>query len=132
MRSRLKGAEITLQGTHKKEGQMKEFPVSEHLKQELKDPYFRELYELDLEKLEIVKKIIAYRIKHGLTQKDLAKRSGVSQQFISKIESGEFSNMATLEKILLFIGLTIRVTVVPLQNSVKRAINNRLRSGAIS
>ena len=96
--------------------------VDEHLKEKLKDPYFKELYELEEQKLEIVKRIVDYRIKHNQTQEELAKKADVSQQHISKIENGDFSNIMTLEKILLFIGLTIKFTAVPLGQSARRII----------
>lgn len=93
---------------------MKLIRVDDHLKEELKDPYFKELYELELQKTGVIKHILNYRIKHNLSQEDLAKKAGVSQQHISKVENGDFSNIMTLEKILLFIGLTIELRVVPL------------------
>ncbi|MFH1076429.1 MAG: helix-turn-helix transcriptional regulator [Pseudomonadota bacterium] len=93
---------------------MKLIRVDDHLKEELKDPYFRELYELEIQKTGIIKHILNYRIKYNLNQEDLAKKAGVTQQHISKIENGDFSNIMTLEKILLFIGLTIKLQVVPL------------------
>jgi len=89
--------------------------VDGHLKEKLKDPYFRELYELEEQKLKIVKNIINYRIKRDLTQKDLARKIGVTQQHISKIESGEFSSIATLEKVLLAIGYTVKIRAMPLK-----------------
>ena len=106
---------------------MKAYPVSEHIKEMLKDPYFKELYELDQQKLEVVKKIIAYRIKHKLSQRQLAKKLGVSQQHISKIENSEFSSMETLEKVLKGIGYTVRIQVVPLSNKAK----NRLKEAVL-
>jgi DNA-binding XRE family transcriptional regulator len=96
--------------------------VNEHLKEKLKDPYFREQYELDQQKLKIVKPIIAYRIKHKLNQGELARIVGVTQQHISKIENGEFSNIATLEKILLFIGFTVKLQVAPLAKNIGEQI----------
>lgn len=96
--------------------------VDKHLEEKLKDPYFKELYELEEQKLDIVKRIVDYRIKHNLTQGQLAKKVGVSQQHISKIENGEFSNIATLEKILLFIGFKVRIEVVPLHKRIKEQI----------
>jgi len=87
--------------------------VDEHLKELLKDPYFKELYELEEQKLNIVKPIIKYRIVNNLTQGQLAKKAGVTQQHISKIENGDFSNILTLEKILLFIGYKIKIQAVP-------------------
>lgn len=105
---------------------MKEYTVKEHLKEELQDPYFKELYELEQQKLAVVKKIIAYRIKHSLNQKQFAKQIGVTQQHISKIENGEFSSVATLEKILLAIGYSVRIQVVPLSGKIKNRLSKML------
>jgi transcriptional regulator with XRE-family HTH domain len=102
--------------------------VSDHLKEELKDPYFRELYELEEQKLSIVKPIIAYRIKHRLSQAQLARKVGVSQQHISKMEGGEFSNIATLEKVLLAIGFTVKMYARPIRASIKNRIVHLARS----
>lgn len=99
-----------------------------HLQEKLKDPYFRELQELEEQKLGIVKRIVDYRIKHKLSQIELARKAQVSQQHISKIESGEFSSIATLEKILLLIGYTVKLRVVPLSPSVSRKIEKRFQS----
>ena len=88
--------------------------VQEYLKDKLQDPYFKELHELDQQKLSVVKKIIQYRIKHKLSQGQLAEKVGVTQQHISKIENGEFANLFALEKLLGFLGLAIRVSVVSL------------------
>jgi len=101
---------------------MKERTVSEHLQEKLKDPYFKELHELEQQKYGIVKKIIDYRIKEGLTQGQLAKKIGVSQQHISKIENGEFSSVSTLEKVLLGIGMTVRFRVIELNTRAKKRI----------
>ena len=98
---------------------MKDQEVDEHLKEKLKDPYFKELYELEEQKLSIVKRIVNYRIKNKLSQGQLAQKIGITQQHISKIESGEFSNVTTLEKILLFIGYTVRIQAIPLHQKIK-------------
>ena len=105
---------------------MKEYTFRDHLKEMLKDPYFKELYELDRQKLEVVKKIIAYRIKYKLTQRQLAKQIGVSQQHISNIENSEFSSVATLEKVLLAIGYSVRIQAVPLKGKIKNRLNKVL------
>ncbi len=109
---------------------MKEYGFRDHLKEMLKDPYFKELYELDQQKLEVVKKIILYRIKHNLNQKQLAKQIGVSQQHISKIESGEFSSIATLEKVLLGIGYSVKIEAVPLSGKAKNRLKKILSKRA--
>lgn len=105
---------------------MKELTVNEHLQEKLKNPYFKELYELEQQKYNIVKKIIDYRIKKKITQADLAKEVGVSQQHISKIENGEFSSIVTLEKVLLHIGMTVKIKAVELDATVKRQIKKAM------
>ena len=94
---------------------MKERTVSKHLKEQLKDAHFKELYELEEQKYAIVSKIIDHRVKYALSQADLAEKVGVTQQHISKIENGEFSNVATLEKVLHSIGYAIKITLVPIE-----------------
>lgn len=107
---------------------MKEMTVDEHLQEELKNPYFKELYELEQQKYKIVRKIIDYRIKKKLTQADLAKEAGVTQQHISKIENGEFSSIVTLEKVLLHIGMTVRMKAVELNVRVRKQIAKAMAS----
>lgn len=106
---------------------MRDYLVRDHLKQKLKDPHFKEIWELELQKLAIVKPIIDYRIKHNLTQSQFAKKVGVSQQHISNIERGEFSSVETLEKILLYIGYRVQIQAIPLpaktRNRIERAMH---------
>lgn len=102
--------------------------IDEHLKEKLKDPYFKELYELEEQKLDIVKRIIEYRVKNSLTQGQLAKKARVTQQHISKVENGDFSSIVTLEKILLFIGYTVKIQAVPLSHRVRNHIERIARA----
>ncbi len=103
-------------------------PVKEHLKESLKDPHFRELYELDAVKTEIAKKIIEYRIKHDLNQSELAKRVQVSQQQISHIEEGDFGNFRTIQKILLAIGYKITgIQIGELSATEKKLVKGSLQ-----
>ena len=102
--------------------------VDDFLKEKLKDSYFKEIWELEEQKLEIVKPIIRYRIKNKLTQAQLAKQIDVSQQHVSHIESGEFSSVATLEKVLLFIGYKVKIEAVPLTKSAKSRIQKSFNS----
>jgi len=88
--------------------------VDDYIKEKIKnDPDFKVRYDLIKEKVAVVKKIIEYRIRHKLSQEQLAKEIGVTQQYISKIEEGEFSNLDAIEDILEQIGYRLRLEVVP-------------------
>ncbi len=104
--------------------------VDEHLKEKLKDPYFKELYELEQQKTALVKNIIDYRIKNNLTQGELAEKAGVTQQHISKIENNEFSSLPTLLKVLLFVGFKVKVEIepIPLKPAEQKRIQRRLHN----
>jgi len=95
--------------------EMKAESIDKHLREKSKNPHFKILYELDQQKLEISKRIIDYRIKNRVSQRQLADTAGVTQQQISKIESGEFSSITTLQKILLCIGYRVKMQAVPLR-----------------
>ena len=88
--------------------------VDDYIKEKIKnDPDFKARYDLIKEKVAVVKKIIEYRIRHKLSQEQLAKEIGVTQQYISKIEEGEFSNLDAIEDILEQIGYRLKLEVVP-------------------
>lgn len=56
-----------------------------------KDPEFKDIWTKDAGKRELVKKIIALRIKEHLTQKDLAEKIGTNQSAISRLENGRYN-----------------------------------------
>lgn len=57
----------------------------------------------------------AQRIKQGLTQSEFARRIGMSQPQLAKIESLEsIPTLTTLNKYAAGLGLEIRLTVAPL------------------
>jgi len=88
--------------------------VDDYIKEKIKkNPDFKIRYDLLMEKTAVVKKIIGYRIRHKLSQEQLAEEIGVTQQYISKIEEGEFSNLDAIENILEHIGYRLRLEVVP-------------------
>ncbi|MBU4343405.1 MAG: helix-turn-helix domain-containing protein [Candidatus Omnitrophica bacterium] len=88
--------------------------VDDYIKEKMKEyPDFKAHYDLIKEKAAVVKEIIEYRIRHDLSQAQLAKEIGVTQQYISKIEEGEFSNLDTIENILHHVGYRLKLEVVP-------------------
>lgn len=80
-------------------GKVKIENVDISLKEKLKKKEFKQLYELECAKVALAQKIAELREEKHLRQADLAKRLGVSQQFISQIETGEEKNL-TLETMI--------------------------------
>jgi DNA-binding XRE family transcriptional regulator len=78
-----------------------------HLEDKLKDPKFRNNYELEKKILELSIKLQKEREKQQLTQKALAEKAGVTQQQLSKIEKGYNSNIFTYFKIANALGVNI-------------------------
>ncbi len=87
----------------------------DYLKGKLKNKTFREAYEHYGNVLEIGLQVRELREKAGLTQTELAHRLKVSQQVISRIESGEADNptVSTLERIAKATGHHLRLEFEP-------------------
>ena len=102
--------------------------VKGHIKQELKDPYFRELYEMERQKLGVAHILISYRVKHALTQKQLAKQMGVTQQYISKVENGDFSNLKAVMILLFLIGFKVKLDIRPIAKQFRLKISPAVRA----
>ena len=84
--------------------------LQKYLKKQMEDPEFREEYEATRAEFEVTHALIAARIEEGLTQKELAERSGIRQSNISRIENGSCSpTVATLEALAKGWGRTLNV-----------------------
>jgi len=82
----------------------------EHLNEELKNPEFKRIYEEEKYLLELGMAIAEAREKKGLSQKELAKKSQVTQQQLSKIENGINCNLLTFIKVSSALGLGLTVS----------------------
>jgi DNA-binding XRE family transcriptional regulator len=83
-----------------------------YLKEKLKNEEFKRLYEFECAKVALAQKIAELREDEHLKQVDLAKKLGVSQQFVSQIETGEEKNLTieTLIKIAQSLGRGINIS----------------------
>jgi DNA-binding XRE family transcriptional regulator len=68
-----------------------------------KSDKFKVAFDIETAKLKLAHKLADIREKADLTQAQLAKKMGVSQQLVSRIESG--SNNLTLETLVRFLDL---------------------------
>ncbi|MCL2052379.1 MAG: helix-turn-helix domain-containing protein [Lachnospiraceae bacterium] len=82
----------------------------DYLSKKLKDPVFAAEWERQRPEREYMKAIIGARIEKDMTQKELAKRAGIRQSNISRIESGNCSpTIATLQKIADGLGRRLHI-----------------------
>ena len=84
------------------------------LREDLKDPEFKRHYDEERQALKLAMKIVALREQKGLSQQELAKLMGTSQQAISRIESGEYEGftLKTLEKVAEATGMKVKIDFV--------------------
>lgn len=64
----------------------------EFLREQLKDPEFRKLYEEGELSYQVARALIGLRIRLKLTQREVAKRLGIRQQSYSELEQMEGRN----------------------------------------
>ena len=95
-----------------KKGKVRTF--QSRLREDIKDPEFKAHYQEERQALKLAMKIAELREKKGLSQQQLAKLMGTSQQAISRIESGEYEGftLKTLEKIADATGMRVKIEFV--------------------
>jgi len=81
-----------------------------HLAEEMKNPEFKKAFEEEKRLLQLGYAIIEAREQRGMTQRELAQKSRVTQQQLSKIENGVNCNMLTFIKVSTALGLGITVS----------------------
>jgi len=95
-----------------KKGKVRTF--QSRLREEMKNPDFKKHYQEERQALKLAMKIVELRDQKGLSQQELAKLMGTSQQAISRIESGEYEGftLKTLEKIAGSTGMRVKIEFV--------------------
>ena len=80
----------------------------EDLLEDLKDIEFAKLYGAEDAKLDFAITLLKTRESAKLTQKELARKLGISQPYVAKLESGEANpTLGTIGSILASLGLRL-------------------------
>jgi len=87
---------------------------NDYLKEQLKDPEFKKEYDALEPEFAIIQAIIDARKASGLTQKELAEKTGIAQSDISKLENGTSNpSLRTLRRLAEGMGMKVRIEFVP-------------------
>jgi transcriptional regulator with XRE-family HTH domain len=82
--------------------------------EQMRDPAYRVEYEALEMEFSIIQAMIDARKNTGLTQKELAERSGIAQGDISKLENGNANpSLRTLKRLAKGMGMKVRLEFRP-------------------
>ena len=85
-----------------------------YLREQLRDPEFAERFQKAGEAWDVAMQLTALRKSHGLSQQELAKRVGTSQQQISRLESPSYEghSLSMLRKVAEVLGASVQVKIL--------------------
>ncbi len=87
---------------------------NDFLNEQLKDPEFKKEYDALEPEFSIIQAIIDARKNSGMTQKDLAEKTGITQGDISRLENGSANpSLKTLQRLAEGMGMTLKLEFVP-------------------
>ena len=91
---------------------MSEF--KEFLNEQLKDPELKAEYDALEPEFTVMQAMIDARKERGMTQKDLAKATGISQADISRLERGTGNpSIKTLQRVAQALQMVLKIEFVP-------------------
>ncbi len=92
--------------------------LNDFIDEQLKDPVFKEKYEALEPEFTVMQALIDARKERGMTQKELAEVTGISQADISRLERGTGNpSIKTLQRVAQALQMALRIEFVPSQNS---------------
>jgi ribosome-binding protein aMBF1 (putative translation factor) len=88
---------------------------SEYKHKKLQDPEFKKEYDALESEFDIIQAMIDARKQSGLTQKELAEKTGINQADISKLENGTANpSIRTLRRLADGMGMKMKLVFEPL------------------
>ncbi|HBR18476.1 MAG TPA: XRE family transcriptional regulator [Deltaproteobacteria bacterium] len=103
------------EGNHMKGSYVRGRTLEEHIKEQMKDPAFKKAWHgLDPE-FELLESMLKIRGKAGISQTELARRMGVKQPALSRLERGGIgkASVETLKKIADALNARLIVKLEP-------------------
>jgi len=92
------------------------------LTRHLEDPKFRAEWERSALARAVAVAVVGYRAKHRLTQTQLARRLGVRQPHIARLELGEHTpSIEMLQRLSRVLGLRFIVEVAPARRGARKS-----------
>lgn len=87
----------------------------DYLNEQLKDPEFKKEWDDIQPEMDVIRAMIDTRISQNLTQNDLAKRTGINQADISKLENGTRNpSLKMLKRLAAGMGMQLKIDFVPM------------------
>lgn len=84
------------------------------LNEQLQNEKFKKEYDAPEAEFSIIQAMLDARKASGLTQKDLADRTGIAQADISKLENGNANpSLKTLQRLAAGMGMKLKLEFVP-------------------
>ena len=82
--------------------------------QQLKDPEFAKLYREMQPEMNLIRAMVDAREATHISQKELSKRTGISQAEISRIENGNRNpSIKLLQRLAEGMGMNLKISFVP-------------------
>ncbi len=106
---------------------MKKANFDQYLEEQLKDPEFAQRFAKAGEAWELALEIARLREEAGLSQKELAKRLGTTQQQISRIESPAYEghSLSMLRRLAAALDRDVKVIFEPRHREKTHAVNEK-------
>ena len=88
--------------------------LQEYKSKLMQDPDFKREYEALQPEMDIARAILDARIRSGFTQAEFAKKSGISQADISRLENGTRNpSIALLKRLAEAMDSTLKIEFIP-------------------
>jgi DNA-binding XRE family transcriptional regulator len=113
--------------SNRKTGGATSVPMDDYWREQMKDPEFRREYEALEPEFSIRRQLINLRLKHGLSQRQLADRVDTPRPSISRMEAKGVKDLAFAQRLAEALDCTLEVRFVPKKNGNKTV--SRRQSG---